>query len=340
MKPTLNERTILGQKVPEFLAEESKNISFGEWHLEFGEDFLYDRNGLRLIQTSLRKYRGNSKTLSFSLKLDAITARDYYHSTTFDLPLTATRTSGAGSEVLILELPATYNFVPYPTALTKPDNGSVPQALLLEVNDDFDLLFANQIMLLITLTQKIKRNWKTPFKALVQKPLKLALGFTQIHSTADVHPTAVIEGSVIEAGARIGAHCVVRFSHIGKNVRLHDGAKAELSYVGDNSWLMHDLVLYRSYTEDNVFLIHGPYQFSGFQQSSAAFGTIMMDYRPDNKPIRKNYHGRFLGSILKPGAKTLGGSQVAPGQIINSNSWILPPSPTKATAAYTPELST
>ena len=112
-------------------------------------------------------------------------------------------------------------------------------------------------------------------------------------------------------------------------MRLHDGAKVEFSVVGNGSWLMHDLVLYRSYAEESVFLIHGPYQFSSFQSGSGAFATIMMDYRPDRKPIRvktpkgiRNYLGPFLGSVLKPGAKTFGGSLVAPGRIIPSETWL------------------
>jgi NDP-sugar pyrophosphorylase family protein len=139
----------------------------------------------------------------------------------------------------------------------------------------------------------------------------------------------VVEGSVIGRGARVGAHCVVRYSVIGERARLHDGAKVELSVVGAGAWLMHDLVLYRSVAEAGAFLIHGPYQFSYFQRGSGAFATIMMDYRPDARPIQvktahglKPYGGRFLGSVVGEGAKTLGGSMLAPGRIVPPETWL------------------
>ena len=118
---------------------------------------------------------------------------------------------------------------------------------------------------------------------------------------------------------------MVRYSVLGKKVVLHDGAKVEYSIVDNESWLMHDLVLYRSLTESNVFLIHGPYQFSYFQHQSAAFANIMMDYRPDNSPIRINtpsgvraYQGRFLGALLEEKARVFGGTLTAPGITIPS----------------------
>jgi hypothetical protein len=79
---------------------------------------------------------------------------------------------------------------------------------------------------------------------------RLSLAYARIHPTADIHPTAVIEGSVIEANVKVGAHAVVRYSHIGERAVLHDGAKVEFSVVGPGSWLMHDLVCYRCLLED------------------------------------------------------------------------------------------
>jgi NDP-sugar pyrophosphorylase family protein len=150
-----------------------------------------------------------------------------------------------------------------------------------------------------------------------------------VDRTAEVHPTAVIEGSVVGPGARVGAHAVVRFSVIGENARLHDGAKVEFSTVGRGSWLMHDLVLFRCHVEDEVFLIHGPYQFSSFHTRSAAFATILMDWLPHGGPFKvltpsgpKEYRGRFLGSVYRAGARTLGGTLLAPGRIVPEDTWL------------------
>ena len=54
-----------------------------------------------------------------------------------------------------------------------------------------------------------------------------------------------------------------------------------------------------------------------------------MDYRPDGRPIRvlidgqaRDFPGRFLGAVLKPGAKTLGGSLVGPGRTVGEQHWL------------------
>lgn len=158
---------------------------------------------------------------------------------------------------------------------------------------------------------------------------RLGLCFAHIDSTADVHPTAVIEGSVVESDARVGAHAVVRYSHVGRGARLFDGVTVEHSVVGPRSWLMHGLALYRSHVEDEAFLIHGPYQFSCFQSGSAAFATIMMDYRPDARPIRaetvdgiREYRGRFLGALLQEKSKALGGCLLTPGLTVPAGTWL------------------
>lgn len=337
-KPICNQfkfRTLLGLQLDAYLDQEASNLDIENWTIEIGNKLLFNRKGLEIILSEIKKYQGRADTLHFKLNLDPVTFRDYYSlHANLNLDIKAKRVVGEGSETIEIKLPTTFNFVPYPTALTLPDNGSIPKVLLMPLESDFDLLFAHQILVLAELTRLVSKNiiavLKSFFKRLYKsKPLNIAANYNSIHRNSEVHPTAVIEGSIIEEGARVGAHSVVRFSHIGKNARLHDGAKVELSYIGKNSWLMHDLVFYRGYTEDNVFLIHGPYQFSGFQSGSSAFATIMMDYRPDAKPIKvnvngekRNYQGRFLGSILRQGAKTLGGSLVAPGQIIAENRWL------------------
>lgn len=224
-----------------------------------------------------------------------------------------------------IRLPELSTAIAFPLALTPPDLSCIPLALLMPYSCAHDFLFANQIAIIAQIASELKRAPWRAWRALFSRPglplrQRLALYWNRIHPSAQIHPTAVIEGAQIGAGCRIGAHCVVRYSVLGERVQLHDGAKVEYSAVDDDSWLMHDLVLYRSVVETGAFLIHGPYQFSYFQQQSAAFATIMMDYRPDASPIKiqtplglRPYLGRFLGALLEPQSKVLGGCLIAPG---------------------------
>jgi hypothetical protein len=308
------------------------------WRISLGETLLFNRRGLEALRGAVEGYRGSASRLSFRLRPDAATLAHFYSlqpQGEILLPVLAEREDGDGTtKEISLSLAAKTERVAFPRSLRAEDDAPIPPFLLMPYSGDFDLLFANQIAVLNAIEDGVRSSPAAWLRALsstrrVGFRRKLALGFRSVDPTADVHPTAVIEGSYVGPGAYVGAHCVVRFSHIGAGARLHDGAKAEFSVVGPRSWLMHDLVLYRCYTEEEVFLIHGPYQFSGFQSRSAAFATILMDYRPDGKPIRvrygeesREYRGPFLGSLLKEGAKTLGGSLIAPGLVIPSETWL------------------
>lgn len=334
----ISRRQILGRPCSLFLRDATAGLGTGEWTLVPGPSLLFDRSGLLVLTKALRSYRGGASELRFRLKLDPAAHRDYYSlgdpEPSISLPVQARRSSGSGRETLTMELAYSSAVPAFPRSLAEPAPVMTPLALLMEYRDDLDLLFANQIALFSRLAREVPRSPRAWVRALVGGrsgawSRRLSLAYARVHPTADVHPTAVIEGSVVEAGARIGAHAVVRYSHVGERAVLHDGAKAEFSVVGPGSWLMHDLVCFRCVLEDEVFLIHGPYQFSAFQSRSAAFAAIMMDYRPDGRPIRvattrgvREYGGRFLGALLREGAKALGGSLLAPGLAVPADTWL------------------
>lgn len=321
----------------------SQCASKEDWTLTLKPSLLFDSSGLRILINALKKYKGPASDVSFRLNLDPAAYRDYYSlgPTPVDhlhltLPVTARRVTAGktGSATLDVQFDHCSTLVAYPCSLAGARRVNTPLALLMEFHGDFDILFANQIALFAALARHVPRSpmaWARAFMSRRRGTWRrrLCLAYARIHPDADVHPTAVVEGSVIGAGTRVGAHCVVRYSHIAERVQLSDGAKVEFSVVGPGSWLMHDLVLFRCHVEDEVFLIHGPYQFSCFHSRSAAFATIMMDYRPDAKPIKamtfsgvREYQGRFLGSVLKEGAKSLGGTLLSPGIIIPAETWL------------------
>ncbi|MCE9580950.1 MAG: hypothetical protein K8T20_00385, partial [Planctomycetes bacterium] len=302
--------------------------------------------GLALLETALDGYSGRAERLEFHLVPDAIAARDYYGlqdgllaDGSVRLPVEARRgaakpPSGVAAESLRVTLPSSLTPIPFPRSLTEPTEASSPHALLIAFDSEFDLLFANQIAWPAELRRRVPRSAGALLRAAFGRhphdwKLRAASAYREIHRTAEVHPTAVIEGSIVGPGARVGAHCTVRFSVIGEGARLHDGAKVEFSTVGRGSWLMHDLVLFRCHVEDEVFLIHGPYQFSCFHSRSAAFATILMDWLPNGGAFKvmtpggpREYRGRFLGAVYSEGARTLGGSLLAPGRIVPKDTWL------------------
>lgn len=346
----LERRQLLGQSIALHHAKALKSHHIHQawkddgWTVQLGDSLLFDSAGLSTLVKALEGYQGAATQLEFSLTVDAMMWRDYYSLLPEDiasplsimLPVSASRgsTGSTRKELLRIPLPAALDTIGLPQCMGGSFALSVPQALLMPYHSDFDLLFANQIAVLSALHARTKKSpmaWLNGLWSSRKRPLRerIALSYQAIHPTANVHPTAVVEGAVIGEGAEIGAHCSVRYSVIAPGARLYDGAKVEFSVVGPQSTLMHDLVLFRCAVEEQVFLIHGPYQFSYFQRGSSAFATILMDYRPDQKPIQvkvgeeiRPYGGRFLGSVIGERAKLLGGCLLAPGRIVPPDTWL------------------
>lgn len=64
---------------------------------------------------------------------------------------------------------------------------------------------------------------------------KYARSLSHIAKTAIVHPTAVVELSVIGEGAEIGPHAVVRGSVVGADVKIEEHAIVNASVLGDRA---------------------------------------------------------------------------------------------------------
>jgi len=342
----LGARRLLGRPAESFLADCIANAGrrvrrSEDWVVHLGDTLVFDTGGLERVLSAVADYRGPATTLEFALRMSDACFRDFYSlksgsPAAVPLPILATRTdarSGPG-EILTVSLDGAETPLEFPASLAERTTVASPAFLLTSYEHPFDSLFANQIAVLADLRRRVSRSPLAWLMALRRRERgfvrRCAMAYRHVDRTAEVHPTAIIEGSVIGPGCRIGAHCVVRGSHLADRVVLFDGAKVEYSVVGPGSWLMHDLVLYRSNVEDDVFLIHGPYQFSSFESTSAAFATIMMDYRPDARPIHVQgpdgglvaYQGRFLGAVLREGAKTLGGSVIGPGRVVAAKTWL------------------
>ena len=345
---SLKNRRILDESVDAFhdaALEGKAGAHDASWIITLEDTLLFDRRALDSIEAAVARYVGPAAELEFFLSAGEAAFRDYYshkpiapEGRLVRLPILARRASGEKGvrDRIVIALPEYCHDIHAPAGLCPPFQMSLPRMLLTYHSSEFDILFANQIAVMSELVCRVERSPRAWLRSLSLNRScpwrqRAALAYQDIHPSAYVHPTAVVEGAVIGARAQIGAHCTVRYSMVCEGAKLHDGAKVEFSVVGRGSWLMHDLALYRCHVENDVFLIHGPYQFSGFKTGSAAFATIMMDYRPDGKPIKietadgpRPYGGRFLGAILRAGAKTLGGSLIAPGTLVPESVWLAP----------------
>lgn len=148
-------------------------------------------------------------------------------------------------------------------------------------------------------------------------------GLSRVHPRADVHPTAVVEGSVIGEGAKVGAYAVVRFSVIGRDAFIDDHAGVKFSIIGDNAYIANNNVIFFSTVYPGSFLISGPYQFCCFGRDTAVMNSIPSDYRLDGGTVRvrtskgvRDTGLRLAGSIVGHGTRIAAGLIIAPGRSI------------------------
>jgi carbonic anhydrase/acetyltransferase-like protein (isoleucine patch superfamily) len=153
-----------------------------------------------------------------------------------------------------------------------------------------------------------------------------------IGKNCQIHPTALIEGSIIGDNVIIGANSIVRLSNLADNTYVSDNVTVINAVLGERTFIANSNYVNTIVTYPEVFLIHGPYQISIFGEKSACFAVINCDIRLDEKTIRiPTSEGlidsaqNFLGIAYGHGSKTGGGNIIAAGRIVPNNLHITPP---------------
>ncbi|MGB0390477.1 MAG: hypothetical protein ACPGD5_02835 [Salibacteraceae bacterium] len=154
----------------------------------------------------------------------------------------------------------------------------------------------------------------------------------KIGKNCQIHPTALIEGSVIGDKVKIGANSIVRLSNLGSDCFVSDNVTVLNSVLGDKTYIANSNYINSCLTFDEVFLIHGPYQISVFGENSACFAVINCDIRLDQKNIKiptsqgvLDSNQEFLGIAYGHRSKTGGGNIIAAGRIVPNDLHISPP---------------
>ena len=198
-------------------------------------------------------------------------------------------------------------------------------------------------LLYINLAMNLKRT--IPLQKKVPKFLRNRFGQTggkwfyrglkrinKIGKNCAIHPTALIEGSVIGDNVSIGANSIVRLSMLGSNCYISDNVSVVNSILGDRTYISNSNYINSCLTFDEVFLIHGPYQISVFGENSACFAVINCDIRLDQKNIKiptsqgmLDSNQEFLGVAYGHRSKTGGGNIIAAGRIVPNDLHITPP---------------
>ncbi len=147
-----------------------------------------------------------------------------------------------------------------------------------------------------------------------------------------IHPSAIIEGSIIGDNVKIGAGAIIRVSMIGEGSTISDNVVVANSVLGAKTFIANSNFIELCQSYESVFLIHGPYQFSIFGESSACFAVINCDFRLDQQTIKIpssigiiDSGQPLLGIAYGHRSKVGGGSIIAAGRIVPNDRHIYPP---------------
>ena len=152
---------------------------------------------------------------------------------------------------------------------------------------------------------------------------KLDERWNRIGRGCSIHPTAYLEGCDIGDGSQIGAYAILRYSTLGRGVRIADAVNMFRSVVGENSQICEQHRVIMSVIYPECFLISGALQFSIMGYASGIFAAWITDARMDQQTLKTVVGGKivdsglpYLGCIMGHYAKVTAGVVTAPGRVI------------------------
>ncbi len=161
---------------------------------------------------------------------------------------------------------------------------------------------------------------------------KAPLYMNTIGRKCKIHPTAVIEASILGDNVQIGANAVVKLSIIGDNAYVSDQALVRGCILGEEAYIANNNNLSFVVAYPKAFLISGPYQFSVFGRECAIMHCIDCDTRLDKYTIRAQIREHeeidtnqiYLGSCFGHRVRIGAGTVSAPGMAYKNDLWVNP----------------
>ena len=160
----------------------------------------------------------------------------------------------------------------------------------------------------------------------------------------DIHPSAIIEGSVLGNDVSVGANARILFSRVGDGSSILADGQVEFSVLGERSWIAQQSVLRFSVTYPGA-VVGGLTQQSVFGRDAMTTGACIFDLNIE-RDIRVDLDGvlypsgqQFLGAAMGHRARALSTQvRVASGRAI-PNDYLLIGDPKQAASKITPGLA-
>lgn len=304
----------------------------------FSADLFFTK---KFLNQAIQLSKGTSRSLQFALPRNTFNERfvlpndlDTDHQHVFEFFFLNDKMT----EIKEIRQKIFESAIVFPNQLVSGGKYSMDQCdcFAVHLNSPFHVLMAN---LAVNLSRTVSLQSRLP--QTLSKMFNFSSGrwyyfglkrMNRIGKNCVIHPSAIIEGSIIGDNVRIGANAVVRLSAVEENCYISDNVSVVLSVLGKGTHIGNSNYINSCLTYEEAFLIHGPYQLSVFGRNSACFAVINCDIRLDRGTIKIptskgliDSMQPLLGIAYGHDSKTGGGNIIAAGRIVPNKTIINPP---------------
>lgn len=140
-----------------------------------------------------------------------------------------------------------------------------------------------------------------------------------------IHPSAVVEASVLGDGVQIGAHALVRGSVLAAGATVAEGAAVEMSVLGEKARVTKNCLCNFNVLYPGAVLGYGIHQMSILGRDAfVSAQSILLDFKFEGE-IHVEHRGRivssgarFLGAAIGHGARVGAGVVIGQGRAVPS----------------------
>ena len=193
------------------------------------------------------------------------------------------------------------------------------------------VLRANQLAMLAAMGELKERPWwrnalaiaSVAIRSFPPNEARVMRALVRRGRGVKIHPSAVVEASVLGDGARVGANAVVRGSVLGAGAVVAEGAFVEMSVIGEKAHVTKHVICSFNVLHPGAVIGLGIHQMSVVGRDAFIAGDVrMLDFKFDGE-ITVEHRGkiasvgsRFLGCAVGHGAMIGAGVTVQHGRAI------------------------
>lgn len=211
----------------------------------------------------------------------------------------------------------------------------LPRAPIMQLDHWVHLLWANQVAGGVEALKTPKWRWFVKvlwaaIKSLSINRWKILAGLNRIGKDCDIHPTSIIEGSILGKGVSVGPYARVMMSNVGDNAVIMAGAQVEFSTLGQQAMVSEQSVLRFSLLYPKAVASQYLMQQCILgRETVTTGGAFTMDLNFDREvrvPLDGELHGtgqQFLGCAFGHGCRIGTGFWLASGRTIPNGYFVI-----------------